>query len=756
MKTPSVSLKENVEREVKEAARRRRMLQLEEQKRHSWAGEEVGVASGRRCSSETDMSAAASHRDDGGLPAELLSPNCRTRRSRNSPFSSEFTAADRELSTFLGMARPDPTDATPGFLSASPQRRRPGLSGRVTTRSSPQNTPPQAVQTSSSSPPKTQNANRTTATYLSDAATQDQAFNPTNTVQNQLYLPVTSGSNHPSDHNNNNADEGLPENLSGSKGRTDHADREWMEGKRVACTTPGSMFVVLEKHTLVPELKGFDDVAAVTGRNAIPRRGSPRDDAAAADLAEEEERADVRAQNTKESERTPSSLSHSDEDAGPEDEVIVWCVTGVCEAAGELTHADNAHKHTHAHTKQDRRRSDNRAGNQQASSASTNRTPSAHQPANEKPASVPISSQPVAVSRCDDPSHPASSPAWRPAEPPSANDAPALTSEDAAETANQTEEADDGSRNKTASCLTTNENTGAVSSTNEKEESSTKTSNHSSKTRQAGTKPAADANKRRPVRTLTGTEHQDMRRVVPIYRPSRGASFLGRRPEKPPGLPRSSSTAAAAAAVCNPSLNSASLRRVERPSTAPSSRRSSFQRTPDAKDSTDQRVSAQDQKASARDQNQQDLQRKPSIRRPSVQPRPPPEEKTCRSTLRLLSQDGGTSPSSLRGFARSTASSFFRQTRAPHPPPLSPRPGSDSSSKSSPPRVVTSSPLTRSSSLRERRAAAASRPPDLNLSSSSSLLGGSRGVGASPRRVPPVAPPGGRCRDDRSSRPSWR
>ncbi|XP_034713215.1 FH2 domain-containing protein 1-like [Etheostoma cragini] len=716
----------------------------------------VGGASGRRYSSETDMSASTSQRDDGGLPAELLSPTCRMRRFRNFPFSSEVMAADRELSAFLGMARPDPTDATAVFLSASPQQRRPGHSGRVTTRSSPQNTPPRAGQTSSS-PPKTQNTNRTTATYLSDAATQNPAFNPTNTVQNQnqLYLPVTSGSNRPFDDNNNNADEGLPETLSGSKGRTDHADRDWMEGKRSACTTTGSMFVVLEKHALVAELKGFGNVATVTGRNAIHRRGSPRDDAAIADL-EEEERADGRAQNSKESERRRSSSSHGGEDEGPEDEVVVWCVTGVCEAAGELTRADDTHKHTHAQTKQDRRRSDDQEGNQQASSASTNRTASEHRPANEKPASVPISSQPVPVSRCDNPSHPASSPMWRPAEPPSANNAPALTSEDATETANLREEADDGSRNKTASCLTTNENTGAVSSTNEKEESSTKTSNHSSKTRQAGMKPAANYNKCRSVRTLTGSENQDMRRVVPISRPSRGAPFLGRRPEKPPGLPRSSSSAA----VCNPSLNSASLRRGERPSTAQSSRRSSFQRTPDAKDSSDQKVSARDQKVSARDQkvsardqNQQDLQRKPSIRKPSVQPRPPPEEKTCRSTLRLLSQGGATSPSSLQGFARSTASSFFRQTHTTHPPPPSPRPGSDSSSKSSPPRV-TSSHLTRTSSLRERRAPAASRPPDLNLSSSSLSL-------ASPRRVPP-APPRGRGRDDgavvsdKSARPSWR
>lgn len=39
----SASLKENEEREVKEAAHRRRIQELEEHKRHSWAGgEQVG------------------------------------------------------------------------------------------------------------------------------------------------------------------------------------------------------------------------------------------------------------------------------------------------------------------------------------------------------------------------------------------------------------------------------------------------------------------------------------------------------------------------------------------------------------------------------------------------------------------------------------------------------------------------------------------------------------------------------------------
>ncbi|XP_078100399.1 uncharacterized protein LOC144513255 [Sander vitreus] len=728
------AVKENMEREVKEAARRRRIQELEEQKRHSWAAavsEEVGGAFGLRHSSEMNMTAAASRHNDATLLAELLSPKSRMRRSRNSPFSSELIAADRERH------KPDAKEAETAFLSASPERRSPGFPETVPTCSFPQNKQPQAGQMS---PPKThfseQNANRTTATYLSDDATQNgvNTFNPTSKVT----VNSTSDSNQQSDHNNNDG-EGrlgtLSGNLSGSKGRTNQADQDLSERiEHNASTTTGAMSVVLEKHTLVPELKAFDVVA---GRNAIHRRGSHRDDVVIADL--EEERADTKVQkNTEKSERRSSS---SEEDEGTEENVVVWCVTGVCEADGEHTHADD----THAQTEQDQRRSNNQAGNQQASSAPANRTPSEPQPANEKPVSVPISSQPVPVSRCDDPSRPASSPMWRPAEPSSANDAPALT-------ANQREEADDRSRNETAPCLTTNENTEAVSCTSEKEESSSKTSNHTAKTRNAGMKLAADANECKSVRTLTNSEYQDMRRVVPISRPSRGAPFLGRRPEKPPGLQR-----AAAAAVSNPS---ASVRRAQRPSTAPSSRRSSF-----TKDLTDPKVSA-------REQDQQDLQRKLSIRKPLVKPRPPPEEKMCRSTLRALSQSGGSgsrtgsaipiplqkanSSSSLQGFARSTASSFFRQTHTTLPPrPLSPHPGSDSSS----PRV-TSSPLTRTASL---RVPAASRSADLlNLSSSSSSLTGTQSVRASPRRVPPVLPKGHGRDDgsgvfsDKSARPSWR
>ncbi|KAE8279437.1 hypothetical protein D5F01_LYC23026 [Larimichthys crocea] len=306
-----------------------------------------------------------------------------------------------------------------------------------------------------------------------------------------------------------------------------------------------------------------------------------------------------------------------------------------------------------------------------------------------------------------------------------------------------------------------------------------------SRTRPLGIKPAittaaSTANKVKPVRTLTNSENQGMRRVVPISRTSRGTPSLGKRSEKPPGNQRGPSIAVTPASVSMSNLNSTTLRRGERPSTAPSSRRSSINKTPDPKDSKDQKVSGT--RTSSREQNQ-DLQRKPSIRKPLTKPKLQPEEKLCRSKLRAQTQGGAgggvggggsisapatplhktpsSSSSPLPSFARSTASSSFRRTNTnltPPTPPPSPHAGSDSSPKTSsiaPP--VTSSPLTRTGSLRVSSTA----------STSSSPLTRSQSIRAPPRSPlhDSLAPPKGHRRNDsgtfsekstHSARPSWR
>ncbi|XP_073331640.1 uncharacterized protein [Pagrus major] len=838
----TAAVKENMEREAKEAARRRRIQELEEQKRHSWAGgEEVAGAFGLRCSSETDMSAVMSRHDDAGLLMELLTPKSRPRspnplgrsgslrRSRNSPSSSPSFAADRELSTLLGMATLDHKvtqqqgkgEARTAFFFASPepQHRSPGISPqtrpqspRVNTCSFSQNQQPQAgqmaPQTHLSTPKSAQN--HTTAAYLSYDATQTQlnTINPTNKVT----VKPTSDANQQYDHNNNGNDR-LADNQTQFGLRTDlttvnNPDYVASDEKfeRSAATT-GNMSVVLEKCTLVPELKVFDKVLTSheEGTRTSRLRGYHQDDVVVTDLEEEavDKHQDRTAQNIsaeKSDVKVSESSSQREEEEVREEKVVVWCVTGVCEAADELTISDNEH----AHTEEDQCRSDNQGGSQHSSSASANRTPSEPHPTNEKPVPEPISSQPVPVSRCDDPSHPASSPRWHPAEPPSANEGPSLTagaSEEAKETANQEEEAkgstnekrdvetvpeqstDDRSRCETASCDTTKKNTEDASSTDGKIEPVTSTKNlPTSRTRSAGMKPtstnsASAANKSKPVRTLTNSENQGMRRVVPISRTSRGAPSQGKRSEKPPGNHRGSSNG----------LTAPSLRRGDRPSTAPSSRRSSIIKIPDPKDSKDQKVSGT--QTSVREQNQ-DLQRKPSIRKTLMKPKPQPEEKMCRSTLRALTQGGGggggssisapatplhkaTTPSSsaLPSFARSTASSSFRRTNTTLAPPAPSHPPQTGSPKSSPRTTTTSSPLIRTGSLRVSSTSRSSDP--LNPSSSSSSLSRSQSIRAPPRSPlhDSLVPPKGHRRNDsgtfsdksshsrdsgKSTRPSWR
>ncbi|TKS93269.1 FH2 domain-containing protein 1 [Collichthys lucidus] len=800
------AVKENLEREAKEGNRRRRLQELEEQKRHSWAGgEEVGGAFGLRCSSETDMSAAMSRHDEAGRLVELLTPRSRPRsplnnsplgrsgslrRSRNFPSHSPSMAAERELSMLLGMTSCEDNqqrgggrgEARTALLSASPEPglKSPGLSPQTrphsaTTCSSPQNQQPQTGQTASqthSSPRKSSlSANHTTAAYLSYDATQTQS----NTIApaNKVTIKPTSDANQQSRHNNNDKDrlglslsnqETLSDHQPDSRSDPDFRGRVASSDEKLERAAPGNMSVVLEKHTLVPELKVFDTVAS-EGR----LRGQHQDDMLITDLEEagadesqvQKMSNETQIGNTDKSNVKMSSLQR-DEDEGREEKVVVWCVTGVCEAAGELTLYDNAQ------TERDQSGSDNHGGSQQTSSTPTNRKPSEPQPANEKPVPVPISSQPVPASRCDDPSHPISSPRWHP----SANEAPTIATGASEEAANQ-EKVVEGSTNEKrdvetlqvqSSNETTNKNKEAASSTNKKVElipsSKPSTKNlPTSRTRPPGIKPAiptaaSTANKVKPVRTLTNSENQGMRRVVPISRTSRGTPSLGKRPEKPPGNQRGPSIA--------------------------------HQQDPGPQGS--KRPEGLRYSASSQEQSQ-DLQRKPSIRKPLTKPKLQPEEKLCRSKLRAQAQGGAgggvggggsisapatplhkapsSSSSPLPSFARSTASSSFRRTHTnlkPPTPPPSPHAGSDSSPKTSsiaPP--VTSSPLTRTGSLRLSSTA----------STSSSPLTRSQSIRAPPRSPlhDSLAPPKGHRRNDsgtfseksthsrdsgKSARPSWR
>lgn len=735
------------------------------------------------------MSAAMLRHDKGAMLVELLTtksqprsslnrsdhPQGRSgslRRSRNSPSSLPSVAAEHELSTLLGTTSPEHDIAPqPGnsALPGAPQTR--PQSPSVTTQSCSDNQQPETAPQAPSFPPKNslRAQNHTTNANLSCNDTHLNSRIPTNKVES------TSDPNQQSDRNNNGneppgSDSSAHETCSdhqsqsGLRGepRTKNRDQDkigWVGDEKSEHT--GGLSVAVEKHALVPELRAFEDVLKEgaqlshhRGHMVVTDSEEERTDSSHVQKVQTDsqieaaEKCDVR-----------SSSSQSEEEEGRGEKVIVWCVTGVCEVAGDLAHSNNTRAQP-----EEQPRLDNQGGTNGSSSAPANHPPS--EPANEKPVPVPISSQPVPVSRGDDPSHPASSPRWHPAGPASANEGPTLTagaSEEAEGAANQEEDAEDstndkretlrmqltdsGSRNQTASCQTATE---AASSTSEKAESSKQSTKNppTTKTRPAGMRPATS--KSRPVRTLTNSENQGMRRVVPISRT--------RCPEKPPGNHRGASN-----------LNSPSLRRGERPSTAPSSRRPS--KTPDPKDSKDPKVSGT--QASVQEQNR-DLQRQPSIRKALTKAKVQPEEKMCRSTLRALTQGGGggsisapntplhkaTSSSLLPSFAQSTASSSFRQTCTN---------GSSSSPKSSPRTISSSSvaplgassPLTRTGSLRVSWS-----------SSQSSLPSRSKSVRAPPRSPlhDSLAPPTGQRRNDsgsfsksahsrdsgKSSRPSWR
>uniref|UniRef100_A0A4W5RKL8 Uncharacterized protein n=1 Tax=Hucho hucho TaxID=62062 RepID=A0A4W5RKL8_9TELE len=253
---------------------------------------------------------------------------------------------------------------------------------------------------------------------------------------------------------------------------------------------------------------------------------------------------------------------------------------------------------------------------------------------------------------------------------------------------------------------------------------------HVSKTSRPPSTTTTSSGRKTVIRTLNSSENQGMRRVVPIFKASRHGSIPGKQVEKPPG--HQSSGPRTTTSSSHPANRS--LRWAERSSATP--RRSSLQvDDPKAKSVTTTGVHG-----SARDQPQPStLQRKPSVRKPlrPVAPRPPPEEKMCRSTLRALAAAGGavpiaggggggnslsapptpshrggvSNPTPLPGFARNTAASTFRQTSLT--PPGSTLTPSKNSPRSSPVLSPEPSPLSRAGSLRHHRVTPAG-PPSTN------------------------------------------
>lgn len=725
------------------------------------------------------MSAAASRPDEAGLLMELLTPKSRPRsplnnshgtlgrspslrRSRNSPSGSPSTVAECQLNTLLETATaqqrgraeartdfpPDSVKFAFGRPRLSPQRVAACMQMEPQTPSSPSPKP----------------TNHATSSYLSCNSTQTGV----NTTYPENKIKPTSKSNQHSDYDENSNDQVFSELITCS------------DEKLKRCTAAaGNMSVVLEKCTLVPELKVFDEAAALTSHNEGHPAGRHRDDTdvdqEAVDTFKVRKETNGPQKSDVQGPETSSSSLQREEDKGREEKVVVWCVTGVCEVAGNMNDTQ---------TQNEKDPCDDHEGNQQSSSTPADHMSSEPEPANEKP--VPISSQPVPVSRCDDPSLPVSSPGWRPAEPES--DVTTDASKGDKGPANQEVEAQSSTNEKTSEAAKPEQ---SASSHSASSKLSTKNLPNS-KPRPSGVKPSSPNNtsaagRSKPVRTLTNSEDQGMRRVVPISRTSRGTPSLAKHTEN-----RGSSTVPSSLTASNHS--STILQRGDRPATAPSSRRSSVHKMSDP---NNQKVSSTPASAPEKSQN---LQRKPSIRKPLMKPKVQAEEKMCRSTLRALAQAGGggggssisapatplhkaANPSSspLPSFARSTASSSFRRshaTLAPPAPSHSSNAGSGSSPKFSPKSVSPVTPpgaspaFTRTGSLRFATSSRSSSGVS-NFSSSSSTLRRSQSIRSShgsPLQNP-AAPPKGRQRNDsgsfsdksthsrdsgKATRPSWR
>ncbi|XP_047240913.1 FH2 domain-containing protein 1-like isoform X1 [Girardinichthys multiradiatus] len=847
------AVKENKERETKEAACRQR-IHDEELKRHSWSGgEEVTGAFRWRCSSETDMSAAAS-RDEAGLLLDLLTPKSQTspslnaslvargrsgnlQRSRNSPTSSPSVAAQRELSALLEMSNelrvprqrvkenmrkplpPASPKLEPQSFGLSPMKV--SVFSQVVSQTH--------LETSSSRNPE--NTNHMKSSYLST----DDVHKDMNRVNDKDKVKSTSDSKQQSKLINvwNNravpsfsSQEKLPNNPpeSGFRNKTEDRTSSRQSDESSSTAAKGNMSVLLEKCTLVPELQVFDKANTRTGRDEVRCTNHRHDNAVTTGLEEEGE--DNVQNNSKEIEKK-SSLAQKQNIEEQEVKVIVWCVTGVCEAAGE---------NVHSHTETDQYEGKRLGETQQTSSATVTHECSEGQLDGRTTESVPISSQPVPVSRCTDPSLPISSPGLHPIkspsatpepttnsepappslEPPSASLEPALTHADLAsatpdptvtaeasrqdkKTGNPVTEAgnstnqktdvtpsseqtsDHGSINKKTSRQSTVEGSSTGGKT--KPEPSTKQSTKkflNSKTGSTGTKPSnTTSTGSRSIRTLYSSENQSTSRVVHITKINPGSSSRDKKPEKPPAYIRSSSRTTSHTGLNISNVNSSSIRRGERPTTAPSSHRSGTTRTPESKE-------LREPKVSGREQNQ-DLQGRPSIRKPLMKPRTQTEEKMCLSKLRALNQVGGgrsvsapvtplhksRTPSSsvLPGFTRSTASSSFRRTKPP--PVAASHPPDTGSPKSSPKTFSSSAPSAAPSSSFSQPAIFSSRSTDiLNMSSRSPLRRSqiSRSSAPSPLHSS-LAPPKGHRRNDsgsfsdtstqfkdwnKASRPSWR
>uniref|UniRef100_A0A8C6TIY5 FH2 domain-containing protein n=1 Tax=Neogobius melanostomus TaxID=47308 RepID=A0A8C6TIY5_9GOBI len=522
----TAAAKDNAECERKEAARRRRLQELDEQKRHSWAaGEQFGGAFGFRSSSELDVHSAHSRNDEAALLMDLLMPKSHQRSPllrRSGSFRRTRTSAESDVRE---------------SESKCAEKKDNSASLRVANE-----------QTSS------QNAFNVATNYLRNIKRRAETAHPTSDL-------------------NNNDGKGACDDRTSSKDEL-KSDVSCETAEKGSCNA-GNMSVKVEKCTLVPELKAFEKASA-------PTKSKTQRDVTVTDFDEEKLK--------KSRERVEPSVK-TDKEIG--DTVIVWCVTGVCEVADAASDDQNV-----------------LAGNL------SNHTPSKRQSANQN--AVPISSQPQPLTRfvdiateakdmeveagrsrltyenetvkgeCSDQATETESKVFEIQDRGSQEvgistdnqnvelfaDEEQESQGDALNEEGPVQESDDNvsetvetpkSQSEELEKQAVNEQKQSVKKCKDLKTSQSAKSSVNAKTESSSKKaPSSKASpESKSIRTLTTTERHDMRRVVPISRPS-SAKVLKKLPVSQSG-------------ISSPSLpGSSASRRLERPSTAPSSRRSSF------------------------------------------------------------------------------------------------------------------------------------------------------------------------------------
>eukprot|EP00063_Salmo_salar_P037497 XP_014012332.1 PREDICTED: FH2 domain-containing protein 1-like [Salmo salar] len=690
------AVKDNLERELKEVSRRR--IQELEEKRHSWAGgEEVGGVFGMRSSSETDIEVALSQEE--GLiellksrpcsphsPKNALGRSGSVRRSRG----SASAAADRQLTSLLTLGITSDVKVVGG--SPNPGRRL--WRGAEQRDSSPMRSPETGLRSPNISP-------------LNRLQTQGPAGHTQ--PQNQHPQVDWPGPHSPSSiptslgprYSHHKPQPGVNSNHSPQTATTDHKP-----GTDLNRTTdpdnnqkqPSSLTANLERHNLVPKLQAFDLVLTPHGHDLGDvvtdtdlEKDIPRD----SNLTDTQKNSQGRSEGWEQREEEvdgnsrmvaagivneeppvgeveeKKGVSQTETDRSPSTAIID--LSSHAQSGDDHTHTDEAESPTH------------QVSASSMAESPANSMPSESQPTNEYSVPVSTTDQSVPVSS-DESSVPAVST--------STNELPASVTAGASDRSAQ--------------------------GTNPK------TSQVSKPSRPASTTTTTTSGRKTVIRTLNSSENQGMRRVVPIFKASRRGSIPGKQVEKPPGHQSSGPRTTTTTTTSSPANRS--LRRAERSSATP--RRNSLQ-VDDPKAVTTTGVHG-----SARDQPQPStLQRKPSVRKPlrPVAPRPPPEEKMCRSTLRALAAAGGavpiaeggggnslsapstpshrggvSNPTPLPGFARNTAASSFRRTALA--PPGSTLTPSKNSPRSSPVPSPGPSPLSRAGSLRHHRVTPAGPP----------------------------------------------